>query len=258
MTYQAVCFFDLDGTLLNAEHQVDVTVQSAIKQLKENKVLPIIATGRGLTQLDTIREQSGIHSVVALNGAYIEVNGQMIYEEIIPTPVVERFADFSNQLHKGVSYLNDRKVWVDKVSPYIETSYAAFNIAPPAEMPGGFHNEKVHMLLAMNDELELDNYYLDEFPELNFFRNSIRTIDVVNQGTDKGTGVAKILDYLGHQDLPTYAFGDGANDLALLNAVDYGVAMGNGIDELKEIATFVTDKNTEGGLIKAFKHFDLI
>jgi len=258
MTYKAVCFFDLDGTLLNEQHQVDDEVRAAIAQLKENNILPIIATGRAVSQLSEIKKQADIQSVVALNGAYIEVDGKMIHEEVIPTQVVERFVDFSNSINKEISFVNADKVWINELSEYIEKAYAAFDIPLPLELPNHFLDTKVHMLLAMSDEKEKDIYYHEAFPELNFFRNSISTVDVVKKGTDKGSGVAKILEYLGHTDIPTYAFGDGPNDIALLKAVDYGVAMGNGVAEAKEVADFVTAKNTEGGLIQAFKHFELI
>ena len=58
--------------------------------------------------------------------------------------------------------------------------------------------------------------------------------------------------------MPTFGFGDGSNDFALLEACDYKIAMGNGLPELKEIADFVTLKNTEGGIVHALNHFELI
>jgi len=58
--------------------------------------------------------------------------------------------------------------------------------------------------------------------------------------------------------IPTYGFGDGPNDLALLAACDEKIAMGNATSELKEQATFLTKTNDNGGIIHALKHFDLI
>ena len=53
----------------------------------------------------------------------------------------------------------------------------------------------------------------------------------------------------------TYGFGDGPNDLHLLEAVDHATAMGNAIDDLKAIADFVSTANTDHGIINAFKHW---
>lgn len=59
---------------------------------------------------------------------------------------------------------------------------------------------------------------------------------------------------MGLNGIPTYAFGDGINDLALFEACDYGIAMGNAREELKEKATFISTKNTENGIVNGLKN----
>ena len=59
-------------------------------------------------------------------------------------------------------------------------------------------------------------------------------------------------------DKPVYAFGDGTNDLPMIEFADYSVAMGNGIDAVKEAATYVTTENVNGGIVNGLKHFNLI
>ncbi|BDP90864.1 hypothetical protein EfmGK923_10370 [Enterococcus faecium] len=44
--YRAITFFDLDGTLLDAKSKITPEVAKAMNALKENNVLPVIATGR--------------------------------------------------------------------------------------------------------------------------------------------------------------------------------------------------------------------
>ena len=53
-------------------------------------------------------------------------------------------------------------------------------------------------------------------------------------------------------------FGDGGNDLAMLNHVAVSVAMGNANDELKEIASYVTKSVDDDGIEYALKHYGLI
>lgn len=43
-------------------------------------------------------------------------------------------------------------------------------------------------------------------------------------------------------DVPTFGFGDGPNDFALLEACDNKIAMGNAYNDLKELSTFITKK----------------
>ena len=62
-------------------------------------------------------------------------------------------------------------------------------------------------------------------------------------------------------DLPwenTYAFGDGLNDLDMLDFAGHSIAMGNGRSEVKERADYITADIEEDGLALAMEHFDLI
>ena len=54
--YKALAFFDLDGTLLNSQSKLDQEVIEGIHRIRENGVLPFIATGRGHFELDEIIE----------------------------------------------------------------------------------------------------------------------------------------------------------------------------------------------------------
>jgi HAD-superfamily hydrolase, subfamily IIB len=62
--YQAVVFFDLDGTLLQDDKTLSSTVIQAITQLRQNHVLPVIATGRNLFEIQYVLQQTGIDSAV--------------------------------------------------------------------------------------------------------------------------------------------------------------------------------------------------
>jgi hydroxymethylpyrimidine pyrophosphatase-like HAD family hydrolase len=54
------------------------------------------------------------------------------------------------------------------------------------------------------------------------------------------------------------AFGDGNNDLEMLKAVGHGIAMGNGSDELKEIAEEVCGHVADEGIYYYCKEHGLI
>ena len=114
------------------------------------------------------------------------------------------------------------------------------------------------MMLVLSQHGDDDEYYYERFPELTFYRNGPFSIDIVRKGVSKGSGVKNLFNTLGLTGIPTYAFGDGINDLALFEACDYGIAMGNAREELKEKATFISTKNTENGIVNGLKKFDLL
>ena len=103
-----------------------------------------------------------------------------------------------------------------------------------------------------------DEFYKENFPELKFFRNGPSSMDTISKEGSKGHGIRKLIETLDYFDVPTYGFGDGPNDVELLGACDYKIAMGNAVPALKEVADFVTKKNTEGGIVYALRHYSLI
>ena len=82
--------------------------------------------------------------------------------------------------------------------------------------------------------------------------------DVSPIGGTKQNGIDKFLEHY-HIDLSeTMAFGDGGNDIQMLNHVAVAIAMGNANDDVKEIADYVTDDVDNDGITKALRHFGLL
>lgn len=106
---------------------------------------------------------------------------------------------------------------------------------------------------------DLDTEYEDAFGDvLTFYRNSPYSIDVVVHGVSKATGIKQLIDTAGLRGIPTYAFGDGNNDIPMLDYVDHPVVMGNGLSNVKPHGEFITTKNTDHGIVNGLKHFNLI
>ncbi len=75
-----------------------------------------------------------------------------------------------------------------------------------------------------------------------------RAVDIIPASGGKGAGIGKILEYYGFDKAEAVAFGDGNNDIEMLQAVGDAVAMGNASDELKAVATEVCRPMTEDGV----------
>lgn len=68
------------------------------------------------------------------------------------------------------------------------------------------------------------------------------------KGCNKGEAILWLCDYLNIPRESTLAFGDASNDLEFLTVVHYGVAMGNALDSVKEVAPYTTLSNEEDGI----------
>ena len=78
------------------------------------------------------------------------------------------------------------------------------------------------------------------------------------KGINKSYGMEKYLEYVVLTRKDAIAFGDGPNDLDMLSFAETGVAMGNGLEEVKKLADFVTKDINENGIAYALKELGLI
>lgn len=255
--YRALAFFDLDGTLLDAHSNITLEIRHAMDQLKENKVLPIIATGRTEHEVYTIRQNAGITSNICMNGMFIRAEQEIIYSNHMEIELCERFAAFNKKQNDLLSFYNERQTWCTGHDANLIHAYEFIHSKVPPIDPTGYLKKQVNMFLVFGTNEQNDQAYHDAFPELTFYRNSPFSIDTVKKGISKGSAVQEFKKQLG-LDIPTFGFGDGPNDLDLLKACDHKIAMGNGRDEVKELADFITTENTNHGIVNALKHFDLI
>jgi hypothetical protein len=81
------------------------------------------------------------------------------------------------------------------------------------------------------------------------------SFDLTLKGESKAKGIRKLVESLGMDMEDTVAFGDGRNDVEMLSEVGFGIAMGNGADEAKEVANYVTDDVDKNGIEKALDKF---
>lgn len=84
--------------------------------------------------------------------------------------------------------------------------------------------------------------------------DSLVAYHVVNEGVDKGSAVLKVLSLLGADPAEAAAVGDAPNDIEMLKAVGFPVAVGNACDEVKELARFVARKPGGWGFVEVAKH----
>lgn len=254
----AFVFFDLDGTLLNKDSMVDPDVTDALMQMKEKGAVPFIATGRSPMEIEHVLESTVIDSYICLNGQYIQYEGKEVYRNVIPTDYLRRLKEMTDEKGLALSFYNNRKIRTTKHTETIKKAYGHINEGPPEVDPEFLEKEEIMMALVITEDSSQDAEFIEAFPEFSFYRNTPYSIDTILKGNSKAEGIQKMVETLRVGDVPLYAFGDGSNDMEMLQKADVGIAMANGLEEVKEVADFVTSSNTEGGIIEGLKKYDLI
>lgn len=258
MKPKALVFFDLDGTLLNDQSLVDEDVKEALAQLKDNGAVPFIATGRSPIEVQHIIEDTVIDSFITLNGQYIQFEGKEVFRNVIPKEVVTDLKKLTSEKNMALSLYSADKIRATYHNETIKKAYGFIHEDPPAIDDSLDLNEEILMMLVINEDSSIDHEITDVFSNLSFYRNTPYSIDTISKGHNKAKGIDALLDSTGLSGIPLYAFGDGANDKEMLERVDHSVAMANGLDEVKELADYITSANTDGGVIEGLRHFNLI
>ena len=114
-------------------------------------------------------------------------------------------------------------------------------------------------MMNINANPEKGRAYEELFSDvLTFTRANDISMDIIGKGISKATGIQHMMSLLDVERENTFAFGDGLNDIEMLQYVGTGVAMANGYDALKEIADHVTDSVFNHGIAKGLKALELI
>ena len=82
--------------------------------------------------------------------------------------------------------------------------------------------------------------------------------DIINKGTSKSRGIDEVIKHYGIKLEETMAFGDGGNDINMLEHAGIGVAMDNASDKVKAASDYITSSVDDNGIINALRHFNIL
>lgn len=83
-------------------------------------------------------------------------------------------------------------------------------------------------------------------------------LEINPAGISKASGIAEVCDLLGITLEQVVAVGDSLNDMAVIQAVGLGVAMGNAQDTVKEAADVVVASNNDDGIVEVIRDYVLV
>ena len=205
----------------------------------------------------------GFDGYIASNGNYIELDQKVLSDiyindqdfQMIEQILSKYSCDYYVQCHDGLYWSKKQKM--DTLSYYgiteeqlNQTIFGIFKLLEErtSSINKIFFQGDKDLFLLLQKQLSPAFYltYLNE------------NIEIMKAQCNKETGIQKILDCYKNQDIVTYAIGDSNSDRTMFYKVNYKIAMGNGEDELKKEADYITSSIEEDGIYLAFAHFKLI
>lgn len=266
---------DMDGTLLNSNHEVTKENKEALLKAHSMGVNIALCTGRIFLSARYYSDLIGLNTpVIASNGAFIKKDyiDEPIYENTLPK---ETAIEIYNIVKKHGLNINFNS-WncLLREEPIPEThAYAVMNKIVPKEkqvdfiiasdMPSAIKNFDGNLLKGIvieQDNIEALFKAKEELKEtfkdeLHVVSSGPNNFEVMVGSTSKGNAVKHLADILGVKQDEIMCIGDSENDLSMIRFAGVGVAMGNGMDIVKEAANFVTDTNDNSGVAKAVEKF---
>lgn len=248
MSKVKIIFFDIDGTLIdvNKKSISDKTVETLLR-LKENGIKICIATGRAPGSVPKF-EGIDFDAYLTFNGSYCFNDKETILSTPIPGSDVKKIIANSARINRPTSIANKDRIVANGVDDDIVQYFAFAKLeVPVSDDFDEILNDEIYQIMMGATKEEYDEILKDtENAKITFWWD--RGVDIIPSNSGKGKGIEAILEYYGIDKSESMAFGDGGNDIEMLQTVGIGVAMGNALDNVKEVADEVCGTSADDGI----------
>ncbi|MCI1986269.1 MAG: Cof-type HAD-IIB family hydrolase [Lactobacillus sp.] len=259
---------DIDGTLSFDHQHVSAKTAAVLQQLLDAGHAFYAATGRmyNLAKIMTTQVDPRAE-IIASNGAVYDFNGDRVHHLMGESALLAAEAAASAQALSAVYFTDDAVYYTQTPTQSVVDTLMMF-----ANAAANIVVEQVHTvenLLAHAGEITNGLIFSPDAPEplartmmtlasqnvLHLSASDPTNIELIPKHIDKSTAIAELQAKTGIPASRTIVFGDGLNDLGMLQAAGVSVAMGNAVPEVKAAARYQTLANTEDGIAHFLSNF---
>lgn len=257
---------DLDGTLLNSQHQITDRARKAINAAQALGIRVLLATGK------TFYSARQLVSELKLTTPSVFVQGTLIYnpdgtirhQVTLPPDVMRRVIPFAESRGACVSAYSGETILLRQPDPRADlTRYHEPAPTVVGSLINAMNRYPINKLIISTDEPRQTKALLWQAQQMLGTSVALTMSAVQNQfeilprDVSKGRAVVSVARELGIDLNHVMAIGDAENDRDMLELVGMGIAMGNAPESLKAVARHVTATNDEDGVAEALEKFVL-
>lgn len=253
---------DMDGTLLNSRLEISEANRRAIRLACENGARIVLCSGRPIKGLVKYIEELGLYNdeefLIGFNGALVvqAKSKKRVYEQGMKGKDAKLLARTAKEIGANcIIHFADHAM--TPVENFYSTLEATVN-GIPLEIgdPETIDDEETVMKVLFLDYEHILEGYLGKIPEVIRQKHEIvRTapffLEFLDKGLSKYSALSALARELGIGNDEVMAIGDSENDFEMVKYSGVGVAMGNAIDSLKNVAKLVTRTEDEDGVAYA-------
>jgi Cof subfamily protein (haloacid dehalogenase superfamily) len=252
---------DIDGTIRSIERPVSDRTQRAIRSVVDAGVTVTLATGRMFASARKASSELGLTTpIVCFQGARVvdPVSGAVLWHRPLTRDMTGAALDALGSWDVEVVAYHDDEIHVAEMTPWVE-AYVGRNQVPVnvvgdrAGLAGGGHTR----LLAVGDEDEvqrLEAHLRAAFDSTLYVTRSLpHFCEILHPDGGKDKALSWLCDRLGLDAGDTVAFGNGYNDVQMVAWAGLGVAVGDAVPEVLEVADLVAPPFEEDGAARVLE-----
>lgn len=268
-----VVFLDVDGTLLTMDGELPDSARNALICARANGHQMVLCTGRARCQITDWFPMELLDGMITAAGSCVYVGDRVVYSKLFSKDQTVRFAQYCKENNMPYFFQAEDKLYSalwcqqdnydlflakgmdeEKVKEVLDSVCFLEHPERQPNIEKALYYNCPKDATAVQKELGSDFYITDSSFKVSRFCDG----EVTLAGVDKSAGIAAYLEAVGVPREDSIAFGDGPNDLEMIEYVQTGVAMGNSIPALKERAQLVCGNVWEDGLAEGFKTVHLV
>ena len=253
---------DIDGTIYSPQIGITDEVKKCIKNLVDNGIHFAIATGRNFGSTKCVADEIGVKCpLICYQGGLINTySGDKIdvkyVDEKLARKIVKELR--ARNIHMNV-YIED-VLFVENDNDYIkeyvgDKGIDYFKVSSFDELDF----TKLNKILAIDKDTSIIENLIKElqtrYPELYVVKSQPIFCEIANKEATKGNAIKLLAEKFGFTENEVLAIGDQNNDIEMVVTAGVGVAMGNGTEDIKAKADYITDTVLNNGFVKAIDKF---
>ena len=232
-------FLDIDGTLISGKRpSIKKEVIEGLKQVRKKGIQLFIASGRHMLELEELKlvEQFEFDGYLLLNGGYCTIGSQIIYDNKIPQEDLKEIVKIVKENNYPCLFIESNQMYITHVNQRVIDAQASIST----------------MIPPISNQININTKHVKVTKWHDY------AYDIVPKTGGKAAAIQAVSKHFGYQKEELMAFGDGHNDIEMLDVVGYPIVMENGSDEVKQHACYICDDVEKEGILKGLKHFNLI